>query len=117
MTAVSGRGSRAGLFGERNFMPRDLKTWGLLVSGLLFGALAQAACYTVMDARGTVLSQTSTPPVDMSRPLHQTVPARYGKGAHMVFGVADETCGPPADQWFDTASAQRQARPAKADRG
>lgn len=95
-----------------------LKSWALLLPGLLLAAAAQAACYTVMDARGVVVSQTSTPPVDMSLPLHQTVPARFGRGAHMVFGVADVNCGPAADPWFGTTRSHRPAmRPARADRG
>lgn len=90
----------------------------LLGAGVVLAGAAQAACYTVMDTQGVVLSQTSTPPVDMSRPLHETVPARYGRGAHMVFGVADAPCGPPADAWFGaTSTTQRSLRPAKADRG
>ena len=98
-------------------MHRHLRSGALLVPGLLLAAAAQAACYTVLDARGVVVSQTSTPPVDMSQPLHQTVPARYGSGAHMVFGLADENCGPVADPWFDAVATPRGVRPAKADRG
>ena len=64
---------------------------------LLAAAGAQASCYTVLDGKGQIISQTSTPPVDMSLQLHQTVPERFGPGADMVFGVADENCGPPAE--------------------
>ncbi|MCK9515008.1 MAG: hypothetical protein M0Q87_02950 [Ottowia sp.] len=99
-------------------MVARLRLGVLLGAGVVLASTAQAACYTVMDTQGVVLSQTSTPPVDMSRPLHETVPVRYGRGAHMVFGVADAPCGPPADAWFGAQStAQRTLRPAKADRG
>lgn len=98
-------------------MPSHLKSFALLLPGLLLATAAQAACYTVLDARGVVVSQTSTPPVDMSRPLHQTVPARYGRGAHMVFGVAEPNCGPVADPWSGAATPRPALRPARADRG
>ena len=93
---------------------------------LLAAANAQASCYTVLDSKGQIISQTSTPPVDMSLQLHQTVPQRFGAGADMVFGVADENCGPPAEP-FEAAqfapvvhkagSTRPMRRKPKADRG
>lgn len=89
------------------------------LAGLLAVAGAQAACYTVMDAKGNILSQTSTPPVDMSRPLSETVPQRWGEGARMVFGSADESCGSAADPWIWSAGERdgRSQRAPRADRG
>ena len=91
---------------------------------LLLAAGAQAACYTVMDPKGNIISETTTPPVDMSHQLHQTVPQRYGRGASMVFGIADDDCGFPAevvetDAFKPTAmrSSRRARRAPKADRG
>ncbi|HMN20650.1 MAG TPA: hypothetical protein PKA16_04580 [Ottowia sp.] len=91
---------------------------------LLLAAGAQAACYTVMDAKGNIVSQTTTPPVDMSYQLHQTVPERYGPGASMVFGIADDNCGFPAEarerDAFKPAafrSGGKARRAPKADRG
>ena len=66
-----------------------MKKTATFVATLLLAAGAQAACYTVMGPKGNIISQTSTPPVDMSYQLHQTVPYRYGQGATMVFGIAD----------------------------
>ena len=43
-----------------------------LGAALLAASAAQADCYTVMNAQGTILSQTSTPPVDMSRSIDQS---------------------------------------------
>jgi hypothetical protein len=59
---------------------------GYALLGLLLGAAAgQAlACYTVYDRSGRVIYQDAAPPVDMSRPLRETLPARF-PGAHMVF--------------------------------
>lgn len=98
-------------------MRRALVSLVVLVPGLLLATAAQAACYTVIDARGVVVSQTSTPPVDMSQPLHDTVPARYGQGAQLVFGIADTPCGPAAEPFERTPVAQQLRRPPKADRG
>ncbi|MDR2991624.1 MAG: hypothetical protein LBU72_06835 [Burkholderiaceae bacterium] len=39
----------------------------------------------------------------MSRPLHWAVPARYGAGASMIFGLADDDCGPPIDAYYNLA--------------
>ena len=60
----------------------------LAALALLAAASAQASCYTVLNAKGDIVSQTSTPPVDMALRLDQTVPQRYGAGADMVFGIA-----------------------------
>lgn len=42
------------------------------------------ACYTVYDSNNRVLFRSSEPPVDMSRPLHETVPQRF-PGGQLVF--------------------------------
>ena len=46
---------------------------------------ASAACYTVHQKDGTVAYQSQKTPVNMAYPLHETVPARFGAGATMVF--------------------------------
>ncbi|TFY98747.1 hypothetical protein [Ramlibacter rhizophilus] len=43
-----------------------------------------AQCYTVYDAQNRVLYHARQSPVDMSRPLHETVPAAF-PGGHLVF--------------------------------
>jgi hypothetical protein len=45
---------------------------------------AMAACYTVYDRANHVVYNSQTPPVDMSRPLHETVPVTF-PGGSMVF--------------------------------
>jgi hypothetical protein len=52
---------------------------------------ASAACYTVFDRYSRVIFQSASPPVDMSVPLHETVPRRF-PGGHMV--VSDAICPP-----------------------
>ncbi|HYF18718.1 MAG TPA: hypothetical protein VEA40_12695 [Ramlibacter sp.] len=54
----------------------------------LLAALAAGqalACYTVYDRGNRVLYRAQTPPVDMSRPLSETLQAAY-PGGHLVFG-------------------------------
>jgi predicted small secreted protein len=75
-----------------------MKKSAAFVFALLVAAGAQATCFTVLGPGGQILSRTSTPPVDMSRQLHETVPQRFGTGAVMVFGSTQDetTCGPEA---------------------
>ena len=62
-----------------------------LLALLLALAAGQAlACYTVYDRSGRVVYNEATPPVDMSRPIHETLPARF-PDAHMVFDT-QATC-------------------------
>lgn len=98
----------------------------ILGIGLLAAATAEAACYIVVNPKGDVLSQTSTPPVNMALPLHETVPVRFGSGAHMMFGVDAPDCGPAGDPYASAAGTTagrrgsvnpRLRRAPKADRG
>lgn len=50
---------------------------------------AALACYTVYDPAGRVVYQSEQAPVDMSRPLHETVPARF-PGGQMIFDNTSE---------------------------
>lgn len=65
------------------------------------------ACYTVYDAAGRVVYNEETPPVDMSRPLHETLPARF-PGGHMVFDT-QATCDSITP--LSPSVAARQASP------
>ena len=59
---------------------------------LLGLAATQAlACYTVYDGADRVVYQSRTPPVDMSRPLHETLPGRF-PGGHLIFDSAAAEC-------------------------
>jgi hypothetical protein len=84
-----------------------MKHTAIFIAALLVAAGAQASCYTVMNAKGDTVSESPNPPVDMSRQLHETVPAKYGPGATMVFGVADDNCGDVVgeDQTIDTGES------------
>ena len=72
---------------------------------LILAAGAHAGCYTVYGPKGKVLSESSTPPVNMAYQLHQTVPYVYGQGATMVFGIADANCGVELDRYYDLKTA------------
>ena len=43
------------------------------------------ACYTVYDRNNNMVYNSQTPPVDMRRQLHETVPIRF-PGSTMIFG-------------------------------
>ncbi|WP_156385565.1 hypothetical protein [Ramlibacter sp. Leaf400] len=58
------------------------------------------ACFTVYDRNNLVVYNALEAPVDMSRPLHETLPQKY-PGGHLVF---DNTADCP------TAAPQRQMR-------
>jgi hypothetical protein len=47
------------------------------------------ACYTVYDRDNRIVYNAQTPPVDMSRPLHETLPKAF-PGGHMVFAHGSE---------------------------
>jgi len=63
----------------------------LLVPLLALAASQAMACYTVYDRSNNVVYQSEKPPVDMSRPLHETLPARF-PGGHMIFDGGE--CSP-----------------------
>lgn len=65
-----------------------------LLKAILLGlpalaVLPASACYTVYDRSERVVYQSEAPPVDMSRPLHETLPARF-PGGHLIFNLSDE---------------------------
>ena len=64
-----------------------LKLACLCVLGL--ASFSAAACYTVYDRAGQVVYNAQTPPIDMSRPIHETLPAVY-PGATMVFDLGND---------------------------
>lgn len=99
-----------------------------LLAVCLFNTGAWASCYTVFGPKGEVLSESTNSPVDMSLPLHQTVPERFGPGAVLVFGIADGNCGSTIDRYDNArgnkpgqagnalAPAGTNTRPARRDR-
>lgn len=69
----------------------------LLGAAFLIHFAAQAdiaTCYSVRDQQGKLLEQTTQPPVDMSRPVSETVPEKYGPGSRMTFIQMDKSACP-----------------------
>lgn len=61
----------------------------LLLASLLGLSWPALACYTVYDSTSRVLYQSDRPPVDMSLPLHETLPKRF-PGGQLVFDLSAE---------------------------
>lgn len=57
----------------------------VLLCSLGLAAGNALACYTVYDRSNVVVYNAQTPPVDMSLPIHQTLPGVF-PGGHLVFG-------------------------------
>lgn len=63
----------------------------LIAVGLLLTQGALAMCYEVYSGERLVYRSTQTP-VDMSRPLRETVPAAFGRGSTLMFFPEVEGC-------------------------
>jgi hypothetical protein len=59
------------------------KAW-LLAAASLVAGMAQATCYTVYKSDGALLLESSTTPVNLSLPIGDTVPEKFGPGATMT---------------------------------
>ena len=62
-----------------------------LVCAIGLASINAMACYTVYDQNNNVVYNAQTAPVDMSRPLHETVPAAF-PGGTMVFDSSANNC-------------------------
>lgn len=73
-----------------------MKAGRFLVASLLAAASWQAlACYTVYDSNNRVMYRGEKAPVDMSVPLHDTLPQRF-PGGQMVFDSGSCALAPAA---------------------
>ena len=62
-----------------------MKSKALLLATALFTAgAAQATCYSVYKADGTLLQESSTPPVNLALQIGDTVPEKFGPGATLT---------------------------------
>ena len=77
------------------------KAWAVAAALVATGA-AQATCYSVHRADGTLIVETSTTPVNLTLPLGDTVPEKFGQGAFMTMSDLGVFCkqrrGPAAAQ-------------------
>ncbi len=69
----------------------SFKTAALAVLALTASSWAQAACYTVYSGKNEVLYRSAVPPVDLSKPLHQTQ-GQLPAGARLVFTPNNDVC-------------------------
>ncbi|MGE8492897.1 MULTISPECIES: hypothetical protein [Comamonas] len=69
----------------------SFKSTALAMLALTASAWAQAACYTVYDSKNEVVYRSAEPPVDMSKPLHQTA-SELPSGSRVVFTPNHAVC-------------------------
>jgi hypothetical protein len=90
------------------------RTVWVAAAACLLSGMAQATCYSVYKADGTLVREGSTTPVNLSLPLGDTVPEKFGPGASMTVsdhGVFCKDRG--ADSAADKAPSKEEA--AKSD--
>lgn len=86
-----------------------LLPWAALaVAASLFSTAASANCYVVYGPGDEIVYRDAEPPVDLSRPLHQTVPQAL-PGGRLVFSPDSFGCDVPINRL-----ATLQARAAEA---
>lgn len=72
----------------------------VLAATLVLAGGQALACYVVYDKNNRIVYSGQEPPVDMSLPLHETVPKKF-PGGSLVFGEAD-AC--PSEAGFPSLS-------------
>jgi hypothetical protein len=69
----------------------DNKGW-IVAMALLVAGTAQATCYSVHKADGSLVLETSSAPVNLTLPFGDTVPEKFGQGAFMVMSDSRVFC-------------------------
>jgi hypothetical protein len=67
------------------------KGW-MVAAALLAAGTAQATCYSVHKADGSLVLETSSAPVNLTLPLGDTVPEKFGPGAFVVMSDSRVFC-------------------------
>lgn len=67
------------------------KAWAI-AAALLSAGMAQATCYSVYKADGALIHESSTTPVDLTLPIGDTVPEKFGPGATMTVSDLGHYC-------------------------
>ena len=80
----------------------------LLASVAALAAGQALACFTVYDRNNRIVYNGAKPPVDMSRPLHETLPKAF-PGGHLVFGAGSD-CPRETDLGGPTQLPSRDGR-------
>ena len=68
------------------------KAWIVAAACVSAASMAQAACFTVYKADGTLLQESSTTPVNLALPIGDTVPEKFGPGATMTVSEHNFFC-------------------------
>ncbi|MCE3270958.1 MAG: hypothetical protein K0S57_1355 [Ramlibacter sp.] len=69
----------------------NIKPWAI-AAALLSAGVAQATCYSVYKADGTIIQETSNSPVDLTLPIGDTIPVKFGTGASMTISESGYYC-------------------------
>lgn len=69
----------------------NIKPWAI-AAALLSAGMAQATCYSVYKADGTIIQETSNSPVDLTLPIGDTIPVKFGTGASMTISESGFYC-------------------------
>ena len=67
------------------------KAW-VLAAALLSTSMAQATCYSVYRADGTLIQEGPATPVNLALPLGDSVPEKFGPGASMTMSDLGVYC-------------------------
>ena len=67
------------------------KGW-MAAATLLAAGTAQATCYSVHKADSSLILETSSAPVNLTLPVGDTVPEKFGQGAFMVMSDSRVFC-------------------------
>ncbi|NUN61055.1 MAG: hypothetical protein HUU13_08115 [Burkholderiaceae bacterium] len=78
----------------------------------LFSQPALAACYVVYGPDQEVIYRSVEPPVDLSRPLHETLP-RVAPGGKLVFSLDSHGCELEINKLPQQPQARAPQRPAQ----
>ena len=77
--------------------PRALAIAALLGAAATTSAPASAACFFVYGAKNELLYRSTTPPIDLSKPISQAVRARFASG-HLTM-IPDESGCPDLQRY------------------
>lgn len=96
------------------------------LAALLSAGMAQATCYSVYKADGSLLQEGPTTPVNLALPIGDTVPAKFGPGTtmtvsdHAVFckdrrggTSADKAPPPPEEAQGEVAMVKKLSGPGR----
>lgn len=84
----------------------------VLLSACAVAQAASAACYMIYSPGDELIYRSNRAPVDLSLPLHQTVP-QVAPGARLVFSLDEFNCATEVNLIVERA----QLAQARADRG